>query len=169
MNYFTRKTLLWITTFILVATSSWASPLPCYDGRKDLPLMNEQVLEWKKSTPNTYQARAHIEGKITKIHPDMNNHYHFEISIGNTDEDNIEVIYNKSFGELPTLSIGMLVETCGDYITSIAQNGSYRASPAGAIIHWIHESPNPRRHPSGYLTIDSVTYGLLSRPAREMR
>ena len=126
-----------------------------------IPVIDDQVIKWKTTTPNQYLARAHISGIIQKLYPMRSGHAHFSIKIGPAANDTIEVIYNVSFGALPTLAAGMQVETCGDYITSTAQSGSYQASPDGAIIHWIHKAMN-NRHLSGYLAINGVTYGLLN-------
>jgi hypothetical protein len=133
-----------------------ASP-DCLDRGTPLPVDNAKVIAWKSTTQNQFQARAHLQGPIKQVYPDHSGHHHFEIQLD--DADTIEIIFNEDFGAVPTLHAGMQVEACGDYITSIAQSGPYPASPDGAIVHWVHMSPNLSRHPSGYLVIDSVLYG----------
>lgn len=137
----------------------------CLDSGNRIPVDNEQVIEWKKSTKNQYQARGHIAGTITKVYKDQSGHDHFQITIAATTNDNssakdtIEVIYNNEFGALPDLKVQMNVETCGDYITSNKATGRYKASPDGAIIHWVHKSNDEGKHESGYVMIDGRTYG----------
>ncbi len=131
----------------------------CMDKAKVLPIDNNQVIQWKASTPNTYLARAHVNGPVTRQYPDHSGHTHFEISIGKTAQDTLEVIYNDEFGALPAIRVGMNVEACGDYITSTAQSGPYPPSPDGAIIHWIHKNPRGHGHDSGFIAIDNVLYG----------
>ena len=91
-----------------------------------------------------------------QIFPDHSGHRHFSLKIGPADDNHIEVIYNLSFGNLPVPHLGDNVEACGDYITSIAQTGSYPPSPDGAIIHWVHRSPSG--HDSGYVILNGTKY-----------
>ena len=123
-----------------------------------IPVVNEQVLLWKKSTPNQTLQRAHVSGLITKIYPNQNGHTHFSIKLGTGPNDTLEVIYNTSFGRLAHVAVGMQVEACGDFINSFAPGNGYPASPDGAIIHWIHRS-NSGNHQSGYLDINGILYG----------
>lgn len=131
----------------------------CLDRGTALPVMNDQVLHWKTSTQNQFQARAHVAGPVLKVYPDHSGHHHFEIQLGKDQTATLEVIFNEAFGAVPAIQPGMQVEACGDYITSTAQSGPYQASPDGAIIHWVHASPDPNRHPSGYLMLDGTLYG----------
>ena len=128
----------------------------CLDHGKSLAVINEQVLKWKVSTSNEFLARARIQGTVDQVFPDHSGHRHFSLKIGPQANDHIEVIYNLSFGSLPTPSIGMSAEACGDYITSFAQMGTYPASPDGAIIHWVHRSPSG--HEPGYVILNGVKY-----------
>jgi hypothetical protein len=140
--------------------SAIAGTIPdCVDRGVALPLNNEQVLQWKTSTQNQFLGRARVQGQILAVYPDHSGHHHFEIQLGNAKTDTLEVVFNESFGATPALHSGMQVEACGDYITSIAPAGRYPASPDGAIMHWVHASPNPTSHPSGYLVIDGTLYG----------
>ena len=127
------------------------------DNGNELPVDDAQAIEYKTSTPNGSTSRVHAAGPITKIYPDQNGHNHFEISLGNAAGDTLEVVYNISFGALPTLELGMSVEVCGDFINSYAPENGYQASPDGAIIHWIHKTNSS--HPAGFTIIDGVLYG----------
>lgn len=138
-----------------------AGNLPdCLDHDGSLPVNNEEVLNWKDTTRNTYLARGHVHGVVTQVYPDRNGHHHFQLRIGKGKDDTIEIIYNEAFGSTPGIEEGTDVEACGDYITSNAQNGPYPASPDGAILHWVHMSPRPERHLSGYIAVNGEAYGL---------
>ncbi|MBY0471434.1 DUF3465 domain-containing protein [bacterium] len=161
-----RLGLLSVLVVLSVSTSSVfaaTTPPPCLDKGKVLQIDNRQVLDWKVSTKNQFKARARVSGIIEEVYPNKNGHQHFSISIGNSPDDLLEVIYNEDFGLLPRLSVGMQVEACGDYITSTAQSGPYPPSPVGAIIHWVHMSPKPNKHESGYVLIDGNLYGGRNR------
>lgn len=141
-----------------VAPMALADTAPdCIDRGVALPVNNDQVIQWETSTRNQFLARAHVAGPVLKTYPDQTGHHHFEIQLGAT--ATLEVIFNEDFGAVPAIRPGMQVEACGDYITSSAPSGPYPASPDGAIIHWVHASPDPSRHPSGYLMIDGTLYG----------
>ena len=128
----------------------------CLDHGKLLDVINQQVIKWKTSTSNAFLARARIQGTVEQVFPDHSGHRHFSLKIGPNPTDHIEVIYNLSFGKLPVPTIGMTGEACGDYITSIAQTGSYPPSPDGGIIHWVHRSP--RGHEPGYVILNGIKY-----------
>lgn len=141
--------------------SSAGTPAPeCLNKQGNaMPVMDQQVIDWKASTPNQFQARARVDGVISDIYPDRNGHNHFAIVLDSNPDHNLEVVYNQSFGRIPHLIIGMKIEVCGDYITSDAPTSQYPASPAGAIIHWIHKNPSSHGHKSGYLMINGSLYG----------
>jgi hypothetical protein len=128
----------------------------CLDHGQSLSVINDQVIHWKSSTANAFLARARIEGIVDQVFPDHAGHRHFSLKIGPQVTDHIEVIYNLSFGNMPTPTVGMTGEACGDYITSIAETGSYPPSPDGGIIHWVHRSP--RGHEPGYVILDGIKY-----------
>lgn len=148
--------LLWVVGSTQLAAG--ASPVDdtCLDHGKTLEVINAQVLDWKKNTANAFLARARISGVVDQVFPDHSGHRHFSLKIGPQIDDHIEVIYNLSFGPLPTPDIGASIEACGDYITSISQTGSYPPSPDGAIIHWVHRSPHG--HESGYVILNGIKY-----------
>jgi hypothetical protein len=125
---------------------------------------NAQVLRWKLTTPNQFKARAFVQGRISKLYGEQGDHTHFAIQLGRNPQEILEVVYNKAFGALPPLRVGSVVVACGDYITASARSPQgHPASPAGAIVHWVHMSDNGN-HPSGFVMIDNVMYG--NRPGR---
>jgi hypothetical protein len=145
---------------VVFASAALGDVIPdCMSNAGAITVDNQQVIDWKSSTKNQFQARAHVKGTIDRIFPDHSGHHHFEITIGPDSGDVLEVIYNEDFGPAPEAEVGMTVEACGDYITSIAQSGPYPPSPSGAIIHWVHMAPNLNKHPSGYLVMDGVLVG----------
>jgi hypothetical protein len=173
-NLFSLKAQVRAVVSLSVVIALWASSLgalpswgsggqipPCLDKNQNvIPIENERVLEMKKSTPNQYKTQSHVMGPITEIYPDSSKHQHFAIQLGQSPDEGLEVIYNIEFGDLPELKIGMMVEACGEYITSNAPS-RFPASPMGAIIHWVHINPRggAKAHPSGFVAIDSYLYG----------
>lgn len=149
--------------FVLLSVANFsfaADQIPdCLAYGRPLPVNNSQVLHWRRTTPNQFRERGHIQGTITQIFADKSGHDHFEIQIGKQVDDVVEVIYNQDFGALPEVRAGMTVEACGDYITATAQSGPYPPSPSGAIIHWVHMNPSGRGHDPGFLAIDGTLYG----------
>lgn len=131
---------------------------------------NDQVLNWKYSTRNAFLARGHVNGTIVAILPSAPSHIRFVIRIGKhysprnlCASDAVEVIYNRQFGDVDPkdLYLGAQVEACGDYITANAPNGRYKASPACALVHWVHINPKRGPHVAGYLSVNGITYGRL--------
>ena len=122
-----------------------------------LPIDNEEVVQFKKSTPSGYHDRAHVKGTVTNVFKSQTGHSHFEITLLSTNTT-LEVIYSMSFGGLTPIVPGLVVEACGDYITANEWNGGYKPSPDGAIIHWVHRSNN-RKHDHGYLVINGELFG----------
>jgi len=157
------QNLFVLTQFLIQSSLAFAGhgfTPDCLDNSgTPISIDNAQVIRWKTTTPNQFLARGHVQGIVRDIYPDHNGHHHFAIDLDSNPNDAIEVIYNIDFGELPSIKIGMKVEACGDYITSIAPTGQYQPSPNGAIIHWVHRNPKPQGHKSGYLVIDGLLYG----------
>jgi hypothetical protein len=145
---------------------------PCVDKQgNSMNYNNGQVLKWKTSTPTGYLDRAFIKGTLVGVIDHGPDHLHVDVFLGQTDgnssghKNDLEVIYNQEFGAVDgsTLTPGMEVIACGDYITSNQPNHGYPASPLDAILHWIHKS-NTDRHASGFLMIDGVMYGQKDAP-----
>ena len=130
--------------------------------------MNAQVIDWKKSTPNQYTARALIQGDVVQVGTagTDKDHLHFVVDLdGNskTSDDQIEGVFNNEFGNLhETIHVGSLVTICGDYITSNVKTARYKPSPQGAIIHWLHYNPGNRdggKHKDGFVLINGKAIG----------
>ena len=157
----TVLTLL-LSSAVAHASNYSATAPACLDASgQELQTNNDQVLQWKSSTPNQTLKRGHVAGVLTLAYPDRNGHSHFEIKIGPTSTDTLEIVYNISFGALPQLHPGMAVEVCGDYITSNAATQQYPTpSPDGAIMHWIHRNPSGHGHLSGYTILDGAVFGM---------
>lgn len=150
--------ILWLISSAL-SFNSFAAGAECLAGGQTLNINNQVIIQWKSTTRNQYRNRAHIQGVLIKNYPDKTGHDHFEVQIGSNPTDTVEVIYNEEFGTIPEVKAGARFEACGDYITSNATSGGYPASPDGAIVHWVHQSPDPGRHDSGFLMINGVLYG----------
>lgn len=132
----------------------------CLAGKSAIAIDNDQVITWKRTTKNQFHARGHVRGVLRQEYPDRSGHHHLQIQIdGSATNDTLEVVYNDSFGRLPAMKVGTVIEACGDYITSNQPTRRYPASPDGAIIHWVHKSRS-KNHESGYLIIDGRTSGL---------
>lgn len=148
-----------MTLALFVGSSVLADNVPaCMAGGQTLAVNNAQVIDWKNTSQNQFHSRGHIQGQLMKVYADKTGHHHFEVLIGANATDTIEVIYNESFGAIPTIAPGVEVEACGDYITSNSPAGGYSASPDGAILHWVHGSTSAS-HDSGYVAIDGTVYG----------
>jgi hypothetical protein len=171
-DFMSIKAILKINLAIgFFSTISFAQSAPpsCLAGGQELLVNNAAVIQWKNSTKNQYRNRAHIQGTLVKVFPDHSGHHHYEIQIGENQADLIEVIYNEQFGPVPSVNPGAEVEACGDYITSNAPAGHFPTSPDGAIVHWVHKSPNPKSHDSGFIVVNGVVCGQNSSGAGPKR
>lgn len=164
-----RLVLLGILCALATSAAEASPKLPNCMGENRTPLAanNEQVLVWKEETPNQFQARALVVGRLVKVLLDRKSHLHLEIDIGTAGsplarDEHIEIVYNKKFGSVNGVATGAEVAACGDYITAREKAGNYPPSPVGAIIHWVHMSPNPGKHPSGFLMIDKELFGQVN-------
>lgn len=138
----------------------------CYNGDQIQEINTSEVLGWKSTTANQYQDRGHIWGIVLGPAKQKNDHTHFIVLIGDSLKDTLEIVYNREFGELPSSMDGAIVEACGDYITSNKKAGHYMPSPAGAILHWVHEALGPGDHESGFLVIDGKLFGYDNSSAK---
>lgn len=141
-------------------SGAWADPTCMYNATQAIGVNNTEVLYWRDSpqVPNGFQNRANVTGVVLGIYPDATGHNHFLIQIGPNSTDELEVVYNEEFGALPQITRGMQVHACGDFVKSDAPFNGYQASPAGALVHWIHATDTPN-HPGGFLELDGVVYG----------
>jgi len=133
----------------------------CFRGDTQLNIDNRQVLTWKSTSKNQYTTQAYISGVMEGSLTNSNSHYRFMVRLGDGPKDIIEVVYNNKFGSMPKLEEGMEITICGEYITSNAPTQRYQPSPAGAIIHWVHQNPGDRKgsanHPHGFIMVNGST------------
>lgn len=160
-----------LTLFIgLSIVTRGSDEIPVCEGKNGKPLAINatEVIQWKHSTPNQFEARAHIKGKVSKLYESKSGHRHFEVTFTDgSDEDTIEIVYNEGFGEMPSdLNLDTDAEACGDYITATAASGPYPPSPDGAIIHWVHENPSGKGHPDGFVVLNNKLYGFGRKESR---
>lgn len=156
------KQIISLGLFLVSASAFATDAIPhCMSGSRDLPIDDQAVIQLERTTANQYKTEAHVQGTISTLYADHSGHKHFAIKFNNQTNDGIEVVYNEVFGALPDLKVGMVVEACGEYITSNAPTSQYPASPMGAIIHWVHINPNQGvdQHASGFLLIDGKLCG----------
>lgn len=143
----------------------------CLDGRNEMQIDNQRVIEMKHNTPNQYLDRGFIDGVVIRPPSIENGHQHFSLALSNNKKDTIEIVYNNDFGTMPQrpVLVGDHVVVCGDYITSFARGGGYDASPDGALIHWVHYNPATRsgsmKHEHGFMMFGSDLVGFDSAPA----
>ena len=147
---------------LFLSVSAWAGRAGeqgvCMAKGQKLELNNEDVLQWKKSTPNGWHGRGFVQGTLVQNFKDRTGHDHFELQIGDGRDEKIEIVYNQEFGNMPSFTPGTTVVVCGDYITARDQNRGYPPSPDGAIIHWVHGSPNGR-HEDGFISVNGKIFG----------
>jgi hypothetical protein len=158
MGHFAR----FVLTFAALVSASFQAPAfadepspDCLDGNKPLQIDVHKVIGWMTTTKDDFHARARVEGRIVKVLPDQTGHDHFLIELGPKKGQELQVVYNDKFGKLPQLAVGQVVEACGDYIT-VKNDPKIKAK---GIIHWVHESDNPKKHEHGFLKIDGLVYG----------
>jgi len=130
----------------------------CMDHGQLLDYNNEQALQWRSEKQSGYHDRAFIFGTVDEVFNDQTGHRHFSIKIGPNADDHIEVVYNEQFGSMPVPAVGDSAEACGDYIVATESNGGYPPSPDGALVHWVHKSPNSR-HDDGFVVLNGTVYG----------
>lgn len=159
-----------LTSGLLFSIAGLSETVPnCLAGGQELLSNNAAVLGWKNSTNNQYRNRAHIIGTLIKTYSDHTGHHHYSVLIGGNQNDTVEVIYNEDFGPVPQAAPGATIEACGDYITSNNSAGHFPVSPDGALVHWVHQSPHPESHDSGYLVMNGVVCGQQASAAGPKR
>jgi hypothetical protein len=128
----------------------------CYNNKDKVLTENHQAINLRDFMENGFKTRALLEGTLIRVLANSQGHTHLEVDLDNdfqTSDDRIEVIYNNEYGELPEVKNGDHLIACGDFILD-----TY--SPFKAIIHWLHKSPNIRKHNDGFLAINNIVFGL---------
>ncbi|MBC7387027.1 MAG: hypothetical protein H7301_12810 [Cryobacterium sp.] len=164
------------SSFLFDSSSSYAfttnAKMPvCMRGTQEIQIDNARVIDMKQKTANQYHDRGFVEGRVAIPPTVQGDHVHFSLAIGPAKKDTVEIIYNfdTDFGELAQgIRMGDTVVVCGDYITSNAPAGGYRASPDGALIHWTHWNPATRagsmNHEHGFIMTGSTLSGFDRAP-----
>ncbi len=127
----------------------------CLDKKERMEFNDNRLLLYRDEMEMKFQARGFIKGTLIKVIEDRQNHVHFEVDLDEdlkTSDDRLEVIYNTKFGPLPEYNSGDEIIACGDFIVD-----SY--SPNGAVLHWLHSSPDLKKHEHGYLMINGIIAG----------
>ena len=159
------KVLVWglaLVSFNSFAFLSNAVVPDCMDGNQEIYINNDHTLDLKRTTKNGAERRAYVSGRIEKMPWVRGSHTRFIIRIGNGQKDIIEVVYNNKFGPMPQINPTSVIKVCGDFINAYAKHNGYDASPAGAIIHWVHFNPGTRemKHEHGFVMIDDKLVGF---------
>ena len=107
MGFLRFLTVLSVGVFTFSLAQAGFSP-PCMDDRgSSMNVNNQQVLNWKNSTPNQFKDRGYIQGTLVGVIQARPSHIHLDVFIGNNGmgtrgrDTDIEVIYNQEFGEVP--------------------------------------------------------------------
>lgn len=146
-------------TFMALITlkeSAFAGIPACYINKDKVLVDNHQALNLRDYMENGFKTRALLLGTLVSILENRQGHTHLEIDLDEdfqTSDDRIEVIYNNEYGKLLEIKRGDRLIACGDFIIDAA-------SPYKAIIHWLHKSPNIKRHNDGFLAINNLVFGL---------
>jgi hypothetical protein len=161
------KTPFLFIAAILIANVAAAAPTEVKCTRKsgeEMPVNNEQVLQWKKAATNEFvRARAHVKGTVTKLIPDRL-HQRFEIQIGPEKDDTVAIFYNGSFPPKPKVKKGDPIEACGEFVAnSYTRLPDPKPEQNSAIVFWTHKF-GFYPHPEGFLTASGKTYGLSKMP-----
>lgn len=143
---------------LVTAQIALADSASCSDHGKLISINNDQALQWRDHQSSGFKSRAFVQGTVDAVFPDHSGHRHFSLKIGPGLADHVEIIYNLSFGQMPVPTIGENAEACGDFIVATKSNGGFPPSPDGAIVHWVHRSPNSG-HENGFVILDGTKYG----------
>ena len=140
---------------IIFSQLSFAAPA-CKDKKETLQIDNSSILKYRDFMEKGFKVRALISGIVVKEIENRQGHTHLEIDLDQdltTTDDRIEAVFSNQYGTLPTIQGGERTLICGDFIVD-------PYSPNKAIIHWLHQSPNTKKHDHGYMTINDQVYGM---------
>lgn len=169
---------------ILVSLNASALDLlpKCYDGHRELPLMNEEVIQYKKTMPNLKKIQVFVKATfVRELPPTFNqygHHQHFIVALREDIKDPaglIEISHSMNgytFPEASDLSKGP-VYICGEYSTTDV-NGfpkitKFIPSETGAMLHWTHQAGKRKieeksdGHPNGWIFSEGKIFGRYER------
>ncbi len=141
---------------IIFHLQSFAQEVACFDKKKTLSLDNDRAITLKESQNYGFKTRLFLTGTIIQMTENRQGHVHYEVDLDSnlsTINDRIEAIFNSQYGELPQIIGGEKVILCGDFILD-------QYSPFKAVIHWLHKSPNVKKHDHGFMIINEEVFGL---------
>jgi hypothetical protein len=137
---------------LTLAAPAWAAPTPAcpHPSGQELPINNEQVLQWKKNSKEVVRTRVHIKGKAVEEKRSKEGN-RISVKIGPDAGDMVEIFYNNKFSPKPTVKKGQEVQACGEFI--------YDGSNEHGIVHRVHTAKNPKVLP-GFLVVQGKVYGV---------
>lgn len=150
-----NKAYLYSALLYLFQTLSYAN-FSCLDKKEPLQIDNNKAINIKLFQGHGFKTRAYLKGIAIQEIKKSQGHTHIEVDLNLSSEDNddqIELIFNNQYGVLPEIKGGEEIVMCGDYIVD-------HYSKNKAIIHWVHKSPNQKKHNHGFIIINNVVYGL---------
>lgn len=136
----------------------------CLDKKERMEFNDNRLLLYRDEMEKKFTARGFIKGTLISVIEDRQKHVHFEVDLDEdlqTTDDRLEVIYNTKFGPLPEFNAGDEIIACGDFVVD-------PYSPHGAVLHWLHSSPELKKHEHGYLMINGIIAGN-EIPLKEMK
>lgn len=177
------RLFLWCMSPVFSMALAMAEPMPkCFDGRRELPVMNEEVIQYKQTMPNLKKIQVLVKAKFVKeMQPTLNSygqHQHFIVSLREDKSDPlglIEISHSMngySFPEASDLAAGP-VYICAEYSTTDA-NGfpritKFTPSATGAMLHWTHQAGRSsidmatKGHPNGWIYANGKVFGRYSK------
>jgi hypothetical protein len=150
------KKIYLYTALLCLCQSLAFGNISCLDGKETLQIDNNKAVNIKLFQEHGFKTRAYLKGFAIKETENRQGHTHIEVDLNLSSEDNddqIELIFNNQYGDLPDIKGGEEVIMCGDYIVD-------HYSKNKAVIHWVHKSPNQKKHNHGFIIINNVVYGL---------
>ncbi len=160
-----------------------AEPMPkCYDRNRELPVMNEAVIQYKQTMPNLQKIQVLVKATLVReMEPTFNqfgHHQHFIVALRddkNDQEGLIEISHSMngySFPEARDLAAGP-VYICAEYSTTNANKlpkiTKFTPSATGAMLHWTHQASKSgiempsHGHPNGWIYANGRIFGRYAK------
>lgn len=177
------KNLILVLLVLSPLFSASAEPMPrCYNEHGELSLMNEEVVQFKRTMPNLKKIQVFVKVNfVREMQPTFNqygHHQHFIVSLRDdlTDKDAlIEISHSMNgytFPEASDLKAGP-VYICAEYSTT-DKNGfpkitKFTPSETGAMLHWTHQASRSSidmkggGHPNGWIYANGKVFGRYAK------
>lgn len=179
------KRLTWLVLGLssVIANVAFAEPMPrCFDEKRQLDVMNEQVIQFKRTMPNLKKIQVLVKANFVKeMQPTFNNyghHQHFIVSLRddlNDSEALIEISHSMNgytFPEASDLKKGPIY-ICAEYSTTRADGfpkiTKFTPSATGAMLHWTHQASRSSidmqggGHPNGWIYANGKVFGRYNK------